>query len=178
MDEQQEIRNRIKSRRISGGSNYVHHPLLFSLFLGFFLFGLYYFDIISLDKISQLISSYSKKIVQMYEMKNEDEIVSVSNKLDMYTYLEDNKFLCESNYVPSLENGLVVYVGTKNGIGQIVVNYDSDICVVYNHIDSIQVNVYDRVEKGIMLGTYEEYFEMDFKKNNEPISYDDFLSIY
>ena len=113
MDEQQEIRNRIKSRRISGGSNYVHHPLLFSLLVGCFLFSLYYFDIVSFDKISQFISPYSKKLVQMYETKNEDEIISVSNKLDMYTYLEDNKFLSETNFVPSLENGLVVYVGKK-----------------------------------------------------------------
>ena len=77
----------------------------------------------------------------------------------------------------SLCGGIVVYIGNKEGLGETVIIQGTDgIDYWYSNLDNLSVNLYDYIEKDVLLGVSKnEYVYLTFLKNGEYIDYEEFI---
>ena len=123
----------------------------------------YFGNILSIDNII-----YKEKPVF-----NEKIIYSQKNK-----YKDGVSLTVEKNYmVPSIESGIVVYIGEKKDYGNtIVIEQINGIDVFYSNIEIPNIKLYDYIEKGEYLGqTKTEKLYMVFQKDGEIINYDEYI---
>ena len=73
----------------------------------------------------------------------------------------------------TLNSGIVVYIGQKEKLGNTVIIQGTDgIDYWYSNIDNLSVNLYDYVEKDIVLGTsINEYIYLTILKDGEYLNY-------
>jgi len=99
-------------------------------------------------------------------------------------YTEVSKFLdgakltvTDSYLVPSLQSGLVVYIGEKEGYGNTVTIQGVDgIDIWYGNVENISVSLYDYVELGTPLGsTIDENLYLVYKKDGAILNYEEYL---
>ena len=80
--------------------------------------------------------------------------------------------------VPSLESGIVVFVGEKEKYGNIVIIQSKDkVDYWYGNMDNLNIKLYDYVEKGNLLGVADNYLYLLFQKNGEYLDYKIFLTL-
>lgn len=94
------------------------------------------------------------------------------------SYNDGVKLLVNDNYlVPLIDTGLVVFVGEKDGYGNtIIVNQVNGIDVWYGNLNKINVNLYDYIEKGTLLGEVKNNeLYLLYKKNGETLNYEEYL---
>lgn len=107
-----------------------------------------------------------------FRLKNNSSSKTVSNNV-IYLPCEEkiNFFTCESNLIPSLKYGIVYFV-EKNDSGNysILIDYQDYYAAYYNVIDP-KVKVYDRINKGDYIGSYDQDFKVLFKKDGKLTSY-------
>ena len=85
-------------------------------------------------------------------------------------------FVTGSYSVPSFNDGIVVFVGKKDGYGDVVIVNQSDgVDVWYGNLSSINVNLYDFVSKGSLLGSCSDSLFLVFKKDGNVLNYEDFI---
>ena len=79
--------------------------------------------------------------------------------------------------VPIMENGMVVFVGEKENYGKTVIIEGIDgVDIWYGNLESINVNMYDYVEKGKALGsTSSDKLYLVFKKDGEVVDYENYI---
>ena len=79
--------------------------------------------------------------------------------------------------VPVINGGLVVFVGEKEGYGKVIIleQVDGIVCW-YGNLDNVNVNLYDYVEKGSLLGSVSEELYLVFKNKGEIVSYEKYIS--
>lgn len=88
----------------------------------------------------------------------DDDTVSVFNEKLSYKnktkYLDGYLLEVSNNYlVPIIETGIVVYIGEKNGYGNVIIIEQVDgYNVWYGNIENTSVKLYDYVIKGSFLG--------------------------
>lgn len=93
-------------------------------------------------------------------------------------YLDGVKLNVDNEYlIPILEDGLVIFIGTKEGYGNtVIIGQSNGIDVWYSNIDNIAVNLYDYVKKGNLLGnTKTDYFYLVFKKDGQVLNYEEYI---
>lgn len=93
-------------------------------------------------------------------------------------YKDGVKLTVGTNYlVPVKENGLVVFIGEKEGYGNTVIIEQADgIDVWYSNLKEINVNLYDYVKKGSLLGeNNDDFIYLIFKKEGNVIDYKDYI---
>lgn len=93
-------------------------------------------------------------------------------------YLDGVKLIVDTNYlIPCLKEGLVVFVGEKEGYGYtVIVDQLDGINVWYSNIDELAVSLYDYVDKGQLLGNCEgDYFYLVFKKDGNVLNYEEYI---
>lgn len=93
-------------------------------------------------------------------------------------YLDGVKLIVSENYlVPVLNSGLVVFVGEKEEYGNVVVveQIDGTDCW-YGNLDTTNINLYDYVEEGSLLGSVSSELYLVFKQDGEIVSYEKYLS--
>lgn len=93
-------------------------------------------------------------------------------------YLDGVKLNVSENYlVPVLNSGLVVFVGEKGEYGNVVVveQIDGTDCW-YGNLDTTNINLYDYVEEGSLLGSVSSELYLVFKQDGEIVSYEKYLS--
>lgn len=79
--------------------------------------------------------------------------------------------------VPVINGGLVVFVGEKEGYGKVIIIEQEDgIDCWYGNLDNVNVNLYDYVEKGSLLGSVSEELYLVFKNKGEIVSYEKYIS--
>ena len=112
----------------------------------------------------------------------EDKTTPVFNeKLKFYNsddYLDGVKLIVSKNYlVPSLESGMVVFIGDKDNYpNTIIVEQVNGVDVWYSNVENINVNLYDYIDKGSLLGsTITDELYLVYKKNGEVLNYNDYL---
>lgn len=91
-------------------------------------------------------------------------------------YEEGVKLKVEKNYlVPILDSGMVVFVGEKENYGDVVIIQQVDgTDVWYSNLGSINVKLYDYVEKGNLLGEVkDDTLVLIFKKDGKVLNYED-----
>ena len=82
------------------------------------------------------------------------------------------------NYlVPALESGIVVFIGEKDDYGKtVIVQQMNGIDVFYGNISS-NVNIYDYVEKGSLIGeSIDDKLYLVFQKEGKSVDYKEYLN--
>lgn len=94
-------------------------------------------------------------------------------------YLDGTKFIVEKYYLmPTLESGMVVFVGEKEEYGSTIIIQQVDgVDIWYSNITS-NVKLYDYIEKGDVLGEVNgDYLYMVLKKDGNNITYEDYTQV-
>lgn len=103
--------------------------------------------------------------------------IAVSGGVE-YTHLEDKYYSNNTNEVINFREGKVIYTGTKDVLGKyVVVLFENDVQVTYSNIQDVFVKLYDTVEQGMVLGTYNEKVALEFEHLGKKISYETFLGM-
>jgi len=111
------------------------------------------------DYIDETLPVFNEQLKYKEANKYKD---GVSLKVD-YEYL-----------VPSLDNGIVIFVGEKEGYGNtVIVQQETGIDVWYSNLQEIDVKLYDYIKKGSLIGNVEEELYLVFIKDGEIIDYQD-----
>lgn len=94
---------------------------------------------------------------------------------DKEKYNDGLKLTVSDNYlIPTLESGLVVFTGTKEEYGNVVIIQQIDgIDVWYGNLSNINVKLYDYVDKGGLIGSAQNELYLVFKKDGEILDYED-----
>ena len=78
--------------------------------------------------------------------------------------------------VPTLEDGIVIFIGEKEGYGKTVIIQQSDgIDVWYSNLKEVNVNLYDYIKKGSLVGNVSEKLYLVFIKDGEVIEYQEYI---
>lgn len=100
------------------------------------------------------------------------------NSTVMYTHVSEDYYKNNSNEVVNFKNGKVIYTGTKEMVGSyVVVLLENGVQVTYSGLNDVFVKLYDKVEQGMVLGTYEEKVMLQFEYLGKEISYETFLGM-
>lgn len=114
------------------------------------------------------------KIVTDEEVFNE----KLSYK-DKSLYHDGVKLTVSSEYmIPSLESGIVVYIGEKENYKQVViVQQMNGVDVWYGNIKQANVKLYDYVEKGSLIGQVDnKTLYLVFQKEGKFVDYQSYLA--
>lgn len=89
-------------------------------------------------------------------------------------YLDGVKLKVEDTYpVPVLETGLVIFVGEKEGYGNVVIVEQLDgLDCWYGNLTQVDVKLYDYIEAGTLLGISKQYLYLVYKEEGEIIPYE------
>ena len=124
---------------------------------------------------------YEKYIDKYLPFDVYEEKLVMSEKLvyeEKKDYLNGVSLKVGSHYnFHSLCGGIVVYIGDKEGLGNTVIVQGTDgIDYWYSNIDNLSVNLYDYIEKDVLLGeSINEYVYLTFLKDGEYIDYEEFI---
>ena len=139
-----------------------------------------YSDSFKFTKLRSIYEKYFGKILSADKVVPEEK--KVFNEKISYNsanvYKDGVKLAVSSNYmVPTLESGIVVFMGEKEGYGNtIIIEQIDGIDVWYSNIKSNQVKMYDYVEKASMLGEVSgDTFYMVFQKDGNYLNYKDYI---
>lgn len=94
------------------------------------------------------------------------------------SYLDGAKLKVQKKYlVPVKTTGLVVFTGEKEGYGKTVIVQQKDgIDVWYGNLEQINVNLYDYVKEGSLLGEVsEDFLYLVFKREGNILDYHEYL---
>ena len=93
------------------------------------------------------------------------------------SYLDGVKLGVASDYfVPSLDSGIVVFVGEKEGYGNVVIVGGADgVDIWYGNLSNIGVNLYDYVSEGSLIGNTSDILYLVFKKDGNVLDYEDYI---
>lgn len=113
---------------------------------------------------------------------NKKEIVPVFSEKLIYhkaTKYRDGVLLeVDNNYmVPAFESGIVVFIGTKEGLGNTVVVEQADgVDVFYCSIDSSNLKLYDYISKGDIVGSSSnDKLILIFQKDGKVLDYNKYI---
>lgn len=93
-------------------------------------------------------------------------------------YLDGVKLTVSKNYlVPTLESGMIVYIGDKDKYGStVIIQQVNGIDVWYSNINASSVKLYDYIEKGSLVGEVKDTnLYLVYKKDGKVLNYEDYL---
>ena len=99
--------------------------------------------------------------------------------LSLEKYLDGVRlYVGDYYYVPSQSDGVVVYIGEKDGYGNVVmVEGGDDVITWYGNVCHSSLKLYDYVSLGDGIGeSCDEYLYLVYSKNNQFLNYEDYLS--
>ncbi len=88
------------------------------------------------------------------------------------------KLSVQENYlVPSLKEGIVVYIGEKEEYGNCIIIEQTDgVDAIYGHLKEINVNIYDYIDQGKLLGEVEgKELYLEFQKEGKTVEFKKYL---
>jgi len=78
--------------------------------------------------------------------------------------------------IPSLDNGIIIFIGEKEGYGKtVIVQQENGIDVWYANISEVNVKLYDYVVKGSLIGSVNENLYLVFIKDGEVVNYENYI---
>lgn len=134
-----------------------------------------YSDNISFSKINSLY----KKYLGSNTLLDSKLITPVFNEQLEYSSKERYKdglvLSVEDEYlVPSLNNGLVIFVGKKEEYGNVVIVEGLDgVNIWYGNISNVNVKLYDYIDKGSLIGNCNSKLYLVYKKDGKAIDIKD-----
>lgn len=139
-----------------------------------------YEDSIEFTKVKNLYDKYFGDIIPVNNLLVQEEAVfdEKLNYSKQEQYKDGVKLYVSNNYmVPVLRDGIVVFIGEKEGYGNtIVVEQTDGIDVFYSNIKEVDVKLYDYVEQGTLLGEVKDnYMYLVFQKEGNIIDYKKYI---
>ena len=119
----------------------------------------------------EVLPSDNKNIAKVFNEK-----ISYLNK---EKYLDGYKLTVSSNYlVPVIENGVVVFTGNKENLGNVIVIEGEDgTTITYGNIKNSDIKLYEYVSKGKYLGEVnDDYLYIIIQKDGEYLDIEKYLS--
>ena len=137
----------------------------------------------SFAKVNDIYTKYLGSALPFKDLKIfKEEVTPTFDEKLKYTeankYNDGVKLTVEKNYlVPIQESGLVVFLGEKDGYGNIVIIQQVDgVDMWYGNIENINVNLYDYVEKGSLLGeTKDNSLYLVYQKDGKYLDYKEYI---
>lgn len=137
-----------------------------------------YSNNISFTKLKEVYNKYIgdsdilDKVVKTETVFNEKLTYKSSE-----SYLDGVKLEINSNYlVPINESGIVVFIGEKENYGNTVIIQRIDgIDEWYGNIENINVELYDYVKQGELLGEANNNLYLVYKKDGNVLNYEEYL---
>ena len=112
--------------------------------------------------------------------KNESTQMVMDNRL-VYKAIEDYKdgevlTLSSNTLINNLTSGVVVFIGQKDGYGNVVIIQGVDgVDIWYGNITNVSVKLYDYIETNTLIGEIQDdKLYLVIKKDNEYIKYEDY----
>lgn len=93
-------------------------------------------------------------------------------------YKDGVKLTVNNNYlVPTLKNGLVIFIGDKEEYGKtVIIQQEDGVDVWYSNLSNVSVKMYDYINSGEYLGeVVDNYFYLIFKKDGEVLNYQNYI---
>ena len=139
-----------------------------------------YEDSFQFTKLKNLYEKHFGYILSLDKIIKEEqpvfnEKISYSNK---QKYQDGVELTVQPNYlVPCIESGIIVYIGEKENYGKtIIVEQIDGVDVFYSNLEPINLNIYDYVEKGELLGeTKSDKLYLIFQRNGQIIDYKNYV---
>ena len=132
--------------------------------------------------LNKLLISLIIFLTALISVKKTPTLKPVFNEKIIYSqknmYKDGVSLTVEKNYmVPSIESGIVVYIGEKEDYGYtVIVEQVNGIDVFYSNINPIDIKIYDYVEKGSLQGeTKNNNLYLVFQKNGEYLDYKKYI---
>lgn len=185
MNDVDEIRKRIKSRKNKplNDDNFKRFYNFMIKFMVVILVALVSLSYVKLNPDSDLkelvLNDANYKKVTSYLADTllsflPDDDVSVVSEIS-YQHVKDDYYKNNSNEVLSIEAGRVIEVGSDENLGgYVVVLGKNNVSITYSEIDNVMVTLYDEVEQGMVLGSYNEKFILQFECLGKEISYEEY----
>lgn len=134
-------------------------------------------------KFTELKSIYEKYFGKILSV---DKVIPTEEKVfdEKLSYQKANVYKdgvllkVDDNYlVPTLESGIVVFIGDKEGYGKtIIIEQINGIDVWYCNITYKDIKMYDYIEKGSLLGEVEDSkLYMVFQKDGKYLDYKEYI---
>lgn len=140
-----------------------------------------YEENISFAQINNTYQKYFGKQLPFTDLLKENTEAVFSEKL---VYSSKKKFsdgveleVTKNYLVPILESGMIVFIGEKEGYGNtVIVQQINGIDVWYSNINVQEINLYDYLEKGALLGESKDTkLYLVFKKDGTILNYEDYI---
>lgn len=103
-----------------------------------------------------------------------DETKEVSSTIS-YNHVKGDYYKNNSNQVLNLDAGRVIETGNDDSLGAyVIVLTKQGVEVTYSEINNVMVGLYDEIEQGMVLGSYDEKFILEFEYLGKKISYEEY----
>lgn len=78
--------------------------------------------------------------------------------------------------VPALDSGIVIFIGEKEGYGKtVIVQQENGTDVWYSNLKEINLQLYDYIKDGNLIGSVDENLYLIFIKNGEVVDYQEYI---
>lgn len=130
---------------------------------------------ISFEKMNNEISLFLSSLLAKFNIftNKDSNDIKVNNEIN-YQKIDDYYYKTSSNKIEMLDNGKILNV--KQDDDYIInVYYQNGVCASYYNLIEINVSKDDYLNKGDIIGYYEDKFKVLFSKDHELISYEEFM---
>lgn len=140
-----------------------------------------YKDNISFASINSWYNSKFGSPLPFSDFFNNNDTIPVFN--EKIEYKEINKYkdgvalsVGYQYLIPSLDSGIVIFIGEKEGYGKtVIVQQENGVDVWYSNINEINVKLYDYIKKGSLIGNVDETLYLVFIKNGDIVNYEEYI---
>lgn len=126
---------------------------------------------------TNLEKKYEKLFGSPFPFKEKIASQVFSEKLkykDVTSYKNGALLTLENELIPSIDAGLVIFIGEKEGFKCVTVDQES-YEVTYCMLDTVAVSLYEHVSKGMLIGNSNGKILLIFKKDGEYLNYEAFI---
>ena len=135
-----------------------------------------YSDHISFAYLNNLYKKYFGEIIPSKKEETKQVFDEKINYSKSSKYKDGVKLEVGPNYlVPSLESGMVIYIGNKDDYGSTVVIEQTDGVEVWYSNVTTNLKMYDYIEKGTNIGEANNTLYLVFKKDGDILNYEDYI---
>ena len=137
-----------------------------------------YSDSISFAKIKKIYNKYLGEVLPKIKEENTSLVFNEKiNYLSKENYYDGVHLQVSSSYlVPSLGEGMVVFIGHKKHYGNTVIIESPDgIRYWYGNITNTSLKMYDYIEKGTFVGEASNELYLVFSKDDKYLNYEEYI---
>lgn len=134
---------------------------------------------ISFTKIKKIYNKYLGGILPLKKEINTEKVFNEElNYSNLSVYYDGIKLIVSEGYlVPSIKEGMVVFIGDKENYGNTIIIEDLEGTYIwYGNITSTSLKLYDYIEKGTYIGEVNKELYMVFNRDNKYLNYEEYIS--